>query len=314
VNPAGPQAAHIAWLWDVMLWVSITVAVLVIVFEVAAIALGARRPHDTADPLASDRAQDRRLIRAIEVAGGLTVLTLIALLVASVRTGNALAGLSEQGALHVRLTGHQWWWQVEYDEPKPELRVTDANELHIPVGRNVRLELASADVIHSFWVPDLSGKQDLIPGRLNVIDLRADRPGVYRGQCAEFCGVEHAEMALTVYAEPPEQFAAWLAAASRPAPPPTDALALRGRDLFVHRTCAMCHAVAGTDAGATTGPDLSHVASRGTLAAGTLPNVVGARAGWILDPQRVKPGVLMPATPLSSDDLDALLAYLETLR
>jgi cytochrome c oxidase subunit 2 len=317
LDPAGPQAATIASLWDVFLWISIAVFVLVIgSFAVATgRAVRRRRRDGDGDPLAGDPASERRMIRGVVLAGAITVATLLVLLIASIRSGGALAALEDDaGALHVRVTGRQWWWQIEYEHDDPGRSATTANELHLPIGRTVHLELTSADVIHSFWVPSLHGKKDLIPGRINRTWLRIDEPGEYRGQCAEFCGLEHARMAITIHAEPVHVFEAWLAHQRQPAAPPADAQATRGLAVFTGSPCVLCHAIAGTTAGGRLGPDLTHAASRTTLAAGALPNTIGNLAGWILDPQSVKPGVHMPATSLAPADLHALLAYLEGLR
>ena len=317
LDPGGRQAATIASLWDVFLWVSIAVFVLVVGFyTVAAVRAVRRRRHlGDGNPLAEDPASERRMIRGVVAAGAVTVVALLALLVASIRSGSALAALEDDAdALHIRITGRQWWWHIEYEHDDPRKTATTANELHIPVGRTVHLELTSSDVIHSFWVPSLHGKKDLIPGRLNRTWIRIDEPGEYRGQCAEFCGLEHAKMAITVVAERPEDFAAWLAHQREPATPPASPAALRGQQVFNGSPCVLCHAIAGTSAGGRLGPDLTHAASRTTLAAGALPNTIGNLAGWLLDPQSVKPGAHMPATSLASEDLHALLAYLEGLR
>jgi cytochrome c oxidase subunit II len=169
-------------------------------------------------------------------------------------------------------------------------------------------------VIHSFWVPNLHGKKDVIPGQVNTLRLQADRPGVFRGQCAEFCGFQHANMALYVIAEPEDQFARWQEQQRRPAPEPTTDQQRKGREVFLAGSCVLCHAIAGTSAGGVTGPNLTHVASRLSLAAGTLPNTRGHLAGWIIDPQLRKPGNNMPPNLLRGDELQALLSYLETLR
>jgi cytochrome c oxidase subunit 2 len=315
LDPAGPQAATIAWLWDVFLWVSVAVFVLVVGFFAIATIRAMRRRRDPGEPRIEGPAVDRRMIRGIVAAGTVTVVTLLVLLVVSIRSGNALAALEDDAdALHIRVTGRQWWWQVEYEHDDPRRSATTANEIHVPVGRTVHLELTSSDVIHSFWVPSIHGKKDLIPGRINRTWIRIDEPGEYRGQCAEFCGLEHARMAITVHADPPDVFAAWLAHQREAAAPPADALAARGQQVFNGSPCVLCHAISGTTAGGRLGPDLSHLASRETLGAGALPNTIGNLAGWILDPQSVKPGSHMPATSLASGDLHALLAYLEGLR
>jgi cytochrome c oxidase subunit II len=239
---------------------------------------------------------------------------LLILLAASVATDRALAQLPGQDALHVQVTGHQWWWAVHYDDPRPDRAFDTANEIHIPVGRTVVVSLESADVIHSFWVPNLHGKKDLIPGYTTTLTLRADKAGVYRGPCAEFCGLQHALMALEVVASPPAEYEAWAELQRRPAAEPSDPGAARGKRIFLSGSCMLCHAIDGTPAGARTAPNLTHVASRRTLAAGTLENTPQNLAAWILDPQKVKPGAQMPAHPLEGEDLGALVAYLETLK
>jgi cytochrome c oxidase subunit 2 len=208
----------------------------------------------------------------------------------------------------VHITGHQWWWHVRY----PDEQVITANEVHLPAGVPVRLAVTSEDVIHSFWMPQIAGKVDVIPGKTNSITILAEQPGVYRGMCAEFCGAPHARMHFLVVVEPPADFARWLDGQRRVPPPPTDSLVQRGQQVFFRATCAECHAVRGTAAG-TRGPDLTHVASRRTLGAGTQPNTRANLAGWTVDAQAMKPGNKMPSIPLAGDDLQALLAYLESL-
>jgi cytochrome c oxidase subunit 2 len=309
LDPAGPQAAAIKdWLWDPMLAAALVTFVLV-----TAALLGAafrRRPTGESP---DDVAYEPHLARAVGAATALTVVVLFAVLIMDGTVGHAASG-APPDALRIRVTGHQWWWDVQYPDSLPARRVTTANEIHVPVGRPVVLELRSTDVIHSFWTPSLSGKRDLIPGRITSLRLQADRPGVYRGLCAEFCGAEHAKMAFLVIAEPADAFEQWLAREREAAPLPSDALAQRGRDVFLGGSCPLCHAVAGTPAGGRVGPELSHLAGRRTVAAGTRPNLRGNLAGWILDPQSMKPGAKMPPSRLSAADLQALVAYLETLR
>jgi cytochrome c oxidase subunit 2 len=191
---------------------------------------------------------------------------------------------------------------------------TSPNELHIPVGVPIVLNVQSRDVIHSFWVPNLHGKRDLIPGETTRIWIQADTPGVYRGQCAEFCGHQHSNMSFFVVAEPMDAFQAWLQQQRRPAQEPTTDVQRRGREVFLQSPCVSCHTVRGTDAGSRFGPDLTHVAGRLAIAAGTLPNTRGHLAGWIADPQSVKPGTRMPPNGLSADDLQAVLSYVRSLR
>jgi cytochrome c oxidase subunit 2 len=214
-------------------------------------------------------------------------------------------------ALRIDVVGHQWWWEYRY--PHGATEVIGANELHIPVGAPVELGLRSADVIHSFWVPELGGKMDMIPGKVNVLRLYAARAGVYVGQCAEFCGVEHAWMRITVVAQPADEFQRWLDAEAAPGASSAGATG-DGERIFVTKVCSSCHTIRGTAAAGSTGPDLTHVGGRLTLGAGVLHNDDAAMRAWIADPQRIKPGVLMPPVPLSSAELDALTAYLRSLR
>jgi cytochrome c oxidase subunit 2 len=209
-------------------------------------------------------------------------------------------------ALTVRVVGHQWFWEIRYDG----VQGSTANELHIPVRTRVNVVGRSADVIHSLWVPELNRKIDLIPGRTNRLLLYADRPGTYLGQCAEFCGLQHAHMEIVVIAEPRARFEQWLRTQGEPAASPDAS----GLQLFVQKGCADCHEIRGTEARAHVGPDLTHVASRMTLAAGTVPNDRAHLREWIRDPQELKPGTKMPELPLSRDDVDALVAYLEGLK
>jgi cytochrome c oxidase subunit II len=213
----------------------------------------------------------------------------------------------------IEITGRQWWWEVRYPSPDPQQTFVTANEIHIPVGEPIALRVQSADVIHSFWVPQLQGKIDVIPGQTNTFWLRADSAGVYRGQCAEYCGIQHAHMALQVVAQPRAQFESWVAQQRAPAPAPTDSLASAGRDAFEHQACALCHSIQGTGAHGKMGPDLTHVASRLMLAAGTIPNTPGHLAGWIMNSQTIKPGNDMPQMYLDGASLHAIMAYLATL-
>ncbi|MHB8630874.1 MAG: cytochrome c oxidase subunit II [Candidatus Limnocylindria bacterium] len=210
--------------------------------------------------------------------------------------------------LHVTVTGHQWWFEFRY----PDGTVT-ANEAHIPIGVPIELELHSADVIHAFWVPELGAKMDMIPGQTNVLRLFTARPGTFGGACAEFCGVEHAWMRIRVVAEARGAFDRWLSAqaAGRVVPhgPAAD-----GERVFLTNVCSSCHAIRGTRASAAIGPDLTHVGSRATIAGGVLTNDAAAMRSWLADPQRYKPGTQMPRVPLAAADLDALVAYLESLK
>jgi cytochrome c oxidase subunit 2 len=245
---------------------------------------------------------------------GLMVLGLFGLALTSFFTDRALVHAAADPQVTLKVTGHQWWWQIEYTDPSPSRHVRTANEIHLPVGAPALLELASDDVIHSFWVPNLNGKRDLIPGRPAEIRLQPLQIGRYRGQCAEFCGLQHAHMALDVIVESQQDYDAWYERQLASAPPSSDPRATHGQQVFFTSACNMCHAIAGTDANATIGPDLSHVASRRTLAAGALPNDRENLRRWLENPQRVKPGNHMPVVSLAPDDLDALVAYLGTLQ
>ena len=318
LDPAGPQAARISHLWWLMFWATTAVFIVVMAFLGWAIVRGVRlrsREHEESGALLkANTTRERALMRGVAVAVGATIAILFVLLVASVSTGRAVGSLGASSAVSIVVTGHQWWWQVEYEDQIPSQRVKTANEIHIPIGRPVVLKVTSTDVIHSFWVPNLHGKRDLIPGYTTAIWIQADRPGVYRGQCAEFCGYQHAHMAFYVTAETDDEFQRWLAAERQPSATPTGDLERHGRDVFLASTCAQCHAIRGTIAGATLGPELTHVASRGTIGAGTLPNSRGHLAGWVVDSQSIKPGNRMPPNGIGGDDLQALLAYLETLK
>jgi cytochrome c oxidase subunit 2 len=247
--------------------------------------------------------------------GGLVVpgALLVALFVYALGIGNALVAHERVDALRVHVTGKQWWWEVRYEDGGTR-ETTLANELHIPVGRPVELLLDSSDVIHSFWVPALAGKVDMIPGRTTRLVIRSDRAGAFRGQCAEYCGAQHALMAFYVIAEPAPEFEAWLAREARDARPSEDRESQLAQDLFFREGCAGCHTIRGTAAKGRLGPDLTHVGSRRTLAAGTLGNHVGTMGGWIAGAQSLKPGSLMPSSgSLTGPELRALSRWLESL-
>ena len=215
----------------------------------------------------------------------------------------------------IRLIGHQWWWEVQYVGGDPDVRFTTANEIHIPTGKMVDIELLSDDVIHSFWVPRLHGKEDLIPGQPNRIRIRADEPGVYRGQCAEFCGAQHAHMAILVVAQAPEDFNAWAAQQRAPVVEPTNSEAQRGEQVFLSGPCAFCHTIRGTEAAGGVAPDLTHIAGREGLGANTLVNNTANLEAWLTHAQSLKPGVKMPdLTEFTGEDLRSLVAYLQQLR
>jgi cytochrome c oxidase subunit II len=308
-NPAGPQAERINSLWLYML----ATATIVWVVVVIAVLYAARRGHRRPAPEDSDEI-NHRMTKPVIAAAAVSALILVGTLVYSVNTGEALASLPAEKALRIKITGHQWWWEAEYMDPVSGNQVTTANEIHIPVGEPVQIIGTSHDVIHSFWIPNLTGKKDLIPGHATALWLQADKPGIYRGQCAEFCGHQHAKMAVLVLAEPRSQFNSWYKTQLQPAAPPSDSMSKAGERIFMSKGCPLCHTVGGTRALGRIGPPLTHIASSYTLAAGTLKNTRGNLAGWIVDPQRIKPGVRMPPNDLSGSELQALLSYLESLK
>jgi cytochrome c oxidase subunit II len=289
------------------------ISLIVILIIAALILIAIFRVRVAADP--HSLVQDVTPLRWIYIGTGLTVAVLIGVLVWTMATVAAVVRPKEAPALSLEVTGHQWWWEVRYlDEDHPSNVFTTANEIHLPVGKAVRVDLRSSDVIHSFWVPALAGKTDTIPGQVNSIWLQADQPGVYQGQCTEYCGKQHAHMAFTVVADEDQKFEVWRAAQMRgKAPEDTDTSALAdGRQVF-DTHCGACHTVRGTSAGGRVGPDLTHVMSRATIAAGTLPNTPGTLAGWIADPQHIKPGSKMPVLDISGLELQAVTTYLATL-
>jgi cytochrome c oxidase subunit 2 len=304
-DTASPEAHRIANLHWLML--GICVAVGVAVLALLGIALVRRDRGRYSDGSA-------RRVRAVAAGAAVSALLLLVLLVASVLAGREITAPGGPEALEVRITGHQWWWEITYPGSGPSEEVVTANEIHVPVGRPIRFLLSSGDVIHSFWVPRLNGKKDLIPGRLTRHIFRVDRPGIFRGQCAEFCGYQHAHMGFLVVAEEPARFDAWLAGERRLAAEPAGAPAVHGRTVFLSSPCILCHTIRGIGAFGHKAPDLTHVASRTMIAAATLHNTPGNLAGWILDAPRIKPGTRMPTNPLAANDLLDLVAYLESLR
>lgn len=305
-GPAADPATQLSWgAMVVSIAVSVIIGLLVLV--------GVWRRSATRDALLIGQVPIERRgggVRWIWIGVTLTSLVLLATLVWTLA---ALAAMvSPAPELTIAVTGRQWWWQAAYQPDNPSQRFVTANELHIPVGRPVRIELLSSDVIHSFWVPALAGKTDAIPGRLNVAWLQADQPGRYLGQCTEYCGRQHAHMAFLVIAQPPAEFAAWLRAQRALAQPPGTPEQAEGLRIFVKR-CGDCHAVRGTAAHGSAAPDLTHLMSRRTIAAGALANTPGGLSGWIANPQGVKPGAHMPPPYLSGPELSAVRAYLLNL-
>lgn len=300
LDPAGPFAGPVtvvAWVLFIM-----GAAVLTVVLIALGVALfGPRRWRR--------RFGGERLVWI----GGLAfpVIVLTGLLVYGLGVTARVSDAPRDGEMRVRVTGEMWWWRVAYLDDQGREVVQDANEVHIPVGRPVVIELESADVIHSLWIPRLGGKTDMIPGRRNFMRLQADRPGVYAGQCAEYCGGPHALMGFVVVAHAEADYEAWRTKQAAPAP----ASALPGARVFSASGCGACHTIRGTEANGLAGPDLTHVGSRQTLGAGILPNNQGTMAGWIADSQGIKPGNRMPSYPvLTGRELRDLAAYLDSLK
>jgi cytochrome c oxidase subunit II len=308
--PAGSHSYAISRLWWLMFWVATVVFVVAMSFVVAGLLRGLRRSRNETAITPTPRALDRWVGGAV----ALTVVILFALLAVSVLTGRTVASVQASSAVTISVIGHQWWWEVQYEDAVPDRQVLTANELHVPINRPIALKVTSRDVIHSFWAPNLQGKRDLIPGYTTAIWMEADHPGIFRGQCAEFCGMQHAHMAFDIVAESEEAFEHWLDGMREPAADPQSTVERHGRDLFMSTRCAGCHTVRGTPARGQLAPDLTHMATRSTLGAGTLPNTPEHLASWIRDPQASKPGNQMPPNPLSADDIQALVAYLGTLR
>jgi cytochrome c oxidase subunit 2 len=311
LNTHGPSAVSLKQLIIFIVAVCSVVWALVMIAMIHA--LWRRRDDRRRLPIGPPPSRERRMSYVVTAAVGVTTIIIAIFTLASFVTTHALNAAGPDD-LTVRIRGLQWWWSVEYVGPDPSRRFETANEIHVPVGRNVRLLLEGDDVIHSFWAPSLAGKQDLIPGRLNEMTIRADHAGTYRGQCAEFCGLQHAHMAFLVIAEQPDEFARWAEAQRAPATETSDDAMAAGRNVFMAKACAGCHTIRGTAAAGTPGPDLTHVGGRRTIAAGLFETTRGSLAAWIADPQTLKPGNNMPLVPLTPDELRAVSAYLGCLK
>lgn len=303
LNPQSAHAEAVATFGWVMIWGSAIVAI--VVFALAAYGLWGSRARRAR--LASDK---------FVVYGGIAfpAVVLVALFLYSLSLARTLVTEREPVGLRIEIVAHQWWWRVHYLDASGRVEFATANEIRIPALRPVELVLKTEDVIHSFWVPNLAGKLDMIPGHVNRLRVTASREGVFRGQCAEYCGGPHALMAFYVIAQSEDEFRSWMDAQRAPAVEPAHGVARLGRTLFEQR-CSVCHVIRGTPAKGTLGPDLTHVGSRTHLAAGILPNDRANMAEWVSASQRIKPGNLMPSMNIFSDgELSALSAYLEGLR
>jgi cytochrome c oxidase subunit 2 len=285
----------------------ISVAVILIVTALLLAGVIRRRAPQTAVQI-----DDRDASAWLYIGVGASTFFLVVALVWTVRVLGAINAPAAAPAFTIEVTGQQWWWKAHYLDADPSREIVTANELHIPVGKPVRIQLVGADVIHSFWVPALGGKTDAIPGQLNNTWIEADHAGRFRGQCTEYCGEQHAHMGFDVVAESDADFEQWRSRQREPAAPAVDATKT-GETAFVFR-CGACHTVRGTEAGGTAGPDLTHLMSRASIAADSLPNDAGSLAAWLANPQAIKPGNHMPMLQLSGAELGAIDAYLVTLK
>ena len=304
---AGPAAAptlRLQWALE-----ALGVAVVLIVAALLLVAIVRRRERDASGALPAEKGG----MAWIYFGTGVSSVALFAALVYAMVTLESVAAPPRPPALTIRVTAYDWWWKIDYpDDDDPSHSFATANEIHIPVGSPVRVQLKSADVIHAFWVPALAGKTETIPGQTNEQWIEADAPGIYRGQCSQFCGAQHAHMAFEVVAQDAGDFAAWRTAQWHDATPVTTVDALAGQRLFAER-CAGCHSVRGTTAAGMQAPDLTHLASRRLIAAGQLTNTPEHQLDWIEHAQRIKPESLMPSMALPASEANALSAYLATL-
>ena len=314
-GPAATPTLRLAW---ALLALTIAVALVVTALLVAALVRGRLRSRTSTDP--SRLIGDAGGMRWVWIGSSLSTLGLFGALIYTLVTLESVAMPSRAPSVTIDVTGYDWWWKVAYPDPgMPDdtTRImTTANEIHIPVDEPIRIVLHSADVIHAFWVPQLAGKTQAIPGITNEQWIQADHAGIYRGQCTQFCGEQHAHMGFEVVAQPRAEYDAWLRSQRLPANDTghvTDTSTQSGKKVFGDR-CAACHTVRGTDAAGVQGPDLTHLISRGTIAAGTLANTEAGRLDWIMHAQQIKPDSLMPSIALSADEATTLSTYLNTLR
>jgi cytochrome c oxidase subunit 2 len=298
----GSEAQRVEGIWWLMFALAAGVYVIVAGFIVAGILRGRR----------TETGKQSRISDGAFVWWGGIIIPVVILAILAVATVDATAQLRKpvRNPLQIVVVGKRWWWDVSY----PTMGIHTANEIHVPVGQPLEIKLPSDNVNHSFWVPQLAGKEDNIPGQDNVIRFTANKPGRYRGECAQFCGIEHARMDFDVVADPPDVFGRWAARYQlAPSPPDSQAAAL-GEVVFLRESCAGCHTIKGTGANGTVGPDLSNFGSRASIGAVTVTNNTGNLAGWIANSQTIKPGNLMPPIVLSPADLQNLVAYLESLK
>jgi cytochrome c oxidase subunit II len=310
-GPAGRRLADLGW------FVLVTFLVVTVVMWALVVWIACRRTGTLETHAPWDAPGEKRWI----LIGGLAI-PIVILAVIFVVGLQTMAAFPLDGGMHeehaaatIRLVGHQWWWEVHYLPDTPDQLTTTANDIHVPVGRPIDIALESQDVIHSFWVPQLHGKVDLVPGMVNRIRIQADRPGRYRGECAEYCGPQHAHMILAISADAPADYDRWLAHQHANAATPATASARTGEQIFMNRQCALCHTIRGTDAHGLVGPDLTHLASRPAIAANAFPNDSAYLATWVMHAQSLKPGAQMPdILAFNGEELRALVDYLQTLQ
>ncbi len=302
LDAAGSGARETLSVWWLMFWLGTAVFVVVLALLWYAVTRATNPDESTST---------RTRTRMVLIGGVIVPVIIIAIVFAfSTRGLVAIGDLRGDDHVTIDIVAHQFWWEVAY----PDEGFVTANEIHIPVGESVDVRLTSEDVIHSFWVPSLHGKIDVMPGHTTSITLKAEEAGTFRGQCAQFCGVQHANMAFLVIAQESDEFQEWAAHQAEPAAVvPEDEAIVRGQDVYMSSMCVYCHTIRGTASSGTLGPDLTHLNSRETIGAGILENNRGNLAGWIVDPQEIKPGNHMPGITLSGEDLDDLLDYLESL-
>lgn len=305
---AAPPEQQVIHYW----WILLGVSLFVFVILMGALAFALIRNRNK-DDLAK---RDRFLTKGIGWASVATVVLLFASIVSLYQLPEPKIDRGPP-ALTVQVTGKLWWWKVKYYSEKGQFLFETANEIYLPAGKRVRFELLSEDVIHSLWIPKVSGKIDMIPGHTNYLWVEVEKPGKYRAQCAEYCGLQHAKMAFWVHAVSQDQFKDWVQMQRAPAKPPQDPLSQEGKRVYVEAGCIRCHSIRKDLTllnPELAGPDLTHLASRGTLGAGSVPNNRGFLAAWVADSQGIKPGNLMPAFPLKSEKFNALIHYLESLK
>lgn len=305
--PKGPLADSIANLF----WGMLIIGGLILAAVALMIFLGLYKARNSIKPLPLTFTQSRNLVLISGVVIPFLILTVFVL--SSAAVNRELVAPMPDDAMTVKVTGHQWWWEIDYIDKDGHILVKTANEIRIPVDTPVKFVLEASDVIHSFWIPQLNGKTDMIPGKTNITWVKASEIGRFRGQCTEFCGKQHAKMAFYVDAMAENDFSTWLEKQAKSSREPITEAEQHGREVFLKSSCIMCHTIRGTTAMASVAPDLTHLGSRSSLAAGSVENNPSTLASWILNPQHIKPGSHMPASIIAGEDLGDLIQYLQSL-